>query len=67
MFWTKEDCKKWLPFINAVIEGKTIQICTAMFDGSVVWKDFPKDTLLVTYGNHAEINPDNLRIKDDLL
>ena len=32
MFWTKEDCIKWLPFIQAVAEGKEILMWTCWME-----------------------------------
>lgn len=32
MFWSKEDCQKWLPFVQAVAEGKEIEEWTGLME-----------------------------------
>lgn len=43
MFWTKEECQEWLPFVQAVAEGKEIEEWTGYMEKVQEGKEYSTD------------------------
>lgn len=78
MNWSREDCQKWLPLVQAVAEGKTVELCVGEYSGNLeyidcVFVNFNEETgertyngyLPVTFPNDSVINPNNIRISKE--
>ena len=73
MFWTKEECQEWLPFVQAVAEGKEYSTDHCYVDGdgnvyaSAVDTEYSScgNILPIIRHNHTMIEPRvYLRIKE---
>lgn len=47
MFWTKEECQQWLPFVQAVAEGKEIEEWTGYMEEVQEGKTYSTDHCFV--------------------
>lgn len=62
MNWNREDCKRWLPFVQAVADGKKVKILIGTFGGEKEWVTL--ESLPVTYDNHGIVSTENLEIEE---
>lgn len=62
MNWNSEDCKKWLPFVQAVADGKKVKLLVGTYEGEKEWVTL--ESLPVTYSNHGTVSTENLEIEE---
>ena len=61
MNWTQDDCKRWLPFVQAVADGKKVKLLVGKYSGEKEWVTL--ESLPVTYDNHGIVDTENLKIE----